>query len=53
MEIFRKVKENEEMPLRHKNTKKHKAFNINFLNFVKPLRLGDFVAAFHLWNEFN
>ena len=45
MDILRKVKENEEMPLTHKNTKKHKASNINFLNFVKPLRLGDLVAV--------
>ncbi len=47
MDKLRKVKEYEEMPRRHKNTKKHKAFNINFLNFVKPLRLGVLVAVFH------
>jgi hypothetical protein len=45
--MLRKVKENEEMPLRHKITKKHKAFNINFLNFVKPLSLGALVAVFY------
>jgi hypothetical protein len=47
MDMLRKVKENEEMPLRHKSTKKHKAFNINFLNFVKPLSLGGFLAIFY------